>query len=445
MDRGDDPFAVFAARVAAGELLVPPHHLTPHDRRRHARRTLMFDHRMRLKNRPEAVQAKFEAMAASVVRFFRGTALLYYRDLAGTDADMPIVLCLGDVHPENFGVMPGVDGTPVFGPNDFDEAHFAPFTYDVKRGAVGFELAMKEAGLKKNHRLRVIEAFARGYVDALKEFSIDDREADLSMRIDNSPPIVRELLERSMKERSAWLAKIVNIERGTFLPTDEIVPMSSRVEDFQKAIDLYRKQNELGAATRMTSFQVKDVALKKGSGTASLGLERYFVLIDGPTDSPTDDVILEMKQARPSAITGLAPGDTAAIKNEAKRVVDAHRVHVAGGDPYYGYAELDGRPYLVRERSPLKNSLDIEDLDLDGWCEYAEVCGRVLALAHARCDADAGIRSGDAERAILESIDETVFASDLAEFARAAGKRIRKDWKIFKEDFRRGAFACAVQ
>lgn len=438
-----DPFAQLASRIAAGEMLVPPYHFLPHDRRTHARQTLLFDHRERVTNRPETVRDKFETLALSAFRFFRGTALLYYRDLAGSDADLPIVLCLGDVHPENFGVMPGVDGTPVFGPNDFDEAHFAPFSYDVKRGAVGFELAAKDAGLKKKDRRRIVKKFARGYIAGLKEFAIDNREANFTMRIDNSPPLVRTLLERSLKERTDWLAKIVNLERSQFLPTEEIVPMSSRVEEFQKVIDGYRKRNSLGTATRLTSFRVKDVALKKGSGTASLGLERFFVLIDGPTDDPADDVILEMKQARRSALTGLVPGEISDSKNHAKRIVDAHRVHLAGGDPYYGWAELDGKTYLVRERSPFKNSIDVDDLDVDSWYEYAEVCGRVLALAHARSDADTGVQTGDAERMILEFINEAVFADDLAEFARAVAKRVRRDWKNFKHDLRRGVFDFA--
>ncbi len=47
---------------------------------------------------------------------------------------MPSVMALGDVHPENFGVMPDRNGAPIFGVNDFDETIYAPFTWDIKRG-----------------------------------------------------------------------------------------------------------------------------------------------------------------------------------------------------------------------------------------------------------------------------------------------------------------------
>lgn len=437
---GYEAFAQFAARVAKGEVVVPPLLLPRHERRRHVRKTLLEDHRYRLRNRPEAVREKFEAMAGSDFRFFRGSALLYYRDYAGTDADLPAVLCLGDVHPANFGVVPSADGTPVFAPNDFDEAHFAPFSYDVKRGAVGFELAAHENGLKRKGRRRAVEAFARGYVAALEDFARSDRESDLALRIDNSPPLVRDLLEGALRDRGEWLAKMVDLEKGTFRPGEEIVPLSSRVEEFQQAVDEYRKGNDLGAAARLTNFRVKDVALKKGSGTASLGLDRYFILAEGSTDDVADDVILEAKQARRSALAGLVPNDAPDSGGEAARVVDAHRVHVSGGDPYYGTAVWEGKSFLVRERSPLKAAVDLAELDADGWAEYADVCGRVLALAHARSDADTGVQTGEAERAILDAIEPEAFVYDLIEFATAAAKRVRQDRQLFREDLTRGVY-----
>lgn len=438
-----EAFARFAARVAAGEIVVPVTLLPKYDRRRHVRRTLVEDHRYRLQNRPEGVGEKFEAMAGSDFRFFRGSALLYYRDYAGTDADLPVVLCLGDVHPANFGVMPSADGTPVFGPNDFDEAHFAPFSYDVNRGATGFEVAAREHGLKRKARRRTVEAFARGYLAALDEFADGDHEHDLALRIDNSPPLICDLLERSLKDRGEWLAKMIDLDKGAFRPSGEIVPLSSRIEEFQKAIDDYRKANDLGATARQTNFQVKDVALKKGSGTASMGLDRYFVLIDGSTDHVADDVILAAKQARRSALAGLVPNDSPDAGSEADRVVDAQGVHVAGGDPYYGTAILEGKSFLVRERSPLKASVELAQLDADGWVEYADVCGRVLALAHARSDAETGVQPGEAEHAILDAIEPEAFVRDVIAFARAASRRVRRDRRLFRKDLERGVYDAA--
>lgn len=436
--RGPQPlseaFADYARRQAAGEISVSPTMLSRHDRRLYVRRTLREDHEYRIRNRPEGAQAKFDKLAKSAWHFFRGTTLLYYRDQAGSDAHLPDVFCNGDVHPENFGVMPNADGAPFFGLNDFDEAAVAPFSWDVKRGATGFYLACRERGFKKKHAASVARALIAGYLDGLEEFARDDREKWHQFRLDNSPPLIHKLLEESQTSRREFLEEIVDLDKGRFLPGDEIVPHTSHIQEFQQAISRYRKQSRVTDKGRAGHFQVKDVAVKTGSGTASLGLDRYYVLIDGPTEDPADDILLELKQARRSALAGLSPHDGGDAEQAAERVFRSHDVHLVGGDPYYGETTLDGRSFLVRERSPFKESIDIDDLNASTMREYARLCGVVLSQAHARSDADSGIMEGDAERRILGSIDRAVFEDDVVRFAREATHRIRRDYKLFCKD-----------
>ena len=150
-DRGQigsrvDAFHRLARARAAGAMVVVPRMLTGNDRRMHVRETVREDHETRIAGHDVEAQGKFDKLAGSVFHFFRGTNLLFYRDMVGGDARMPTVLCLGDVHPGNFGVMPSADNVPIFGVNDFDDAYYAPFTWDLKRGAVGFLLAAQEKG-----------------------------------------------------------------------------------------------------------------------------------------------------------------------------------------------------------------------------------------------------------------------------------------------------------
>ena len=119
-------FQKYAQARARGEIRAMPTMYNKEQRRLYVRQTLREDHQFRIKNRPEGAQAKFDKLANEPFVFFRGTALMYYRDYAGTDAHLPQVFTIGDVHPENFGVMPNEDGAPFFGVNDFDEAHVAP-------------------------------------------------------------------------------------------------------------------------------------------------------------------------------------------------------------------------------------------------------------------------------------------------------------------------------
>ncbi len=46
-------------------------------------------------------------------------------------------------------------------------------------------------------------------------------------------------------------------------------------------------------------YAIKDVALKHGSGTASIGLDRYYVLIEGEGgEHAPDDHVIEVKEVR---------------------------------------------------------------------------------------------------------------------------------------------------
>lgn len=438
-------FREYAERRSRGSVETPPLQLTPHERRLYVRQTLLEDHRARIENRPDGAQLKFDTLAGDPFLFFRGTALLYYRDHAGTDAHLPIVFTVGDVHPGNFGVMPNSDGAPFFGVNDFDEAWAAPFSYDVKRGAVGFWIAAKETGERKKDRRRVVRSFVDGYLTALRAYSIDNRSSTFQFRLDNSPRMIRSLLERAMTDRDAFLTKMVDLETSRFRPSRKRVPHSSHVAAFQKVVDRYIKDNDLGDVPRPKSFfRVLDVARRKGSGTASLGLDRFWVLVEGWDPDPARSVVLEFKQARRSALHGLVPANdfTSEERDEesARRIVTAHEVHLVGGDPLYGFAEIDGRSFLVRERSPYKDEIEVAELDLDEMIEYAHVCGQALAQPHARSDAETGIMEGNAETRILSSIMPELFCHDVVEFAELASRRVYADHAMFRSDQRCGAF-----
>ncbi|MDX1524090.1 MAG: DUF2252 family protein, partial [Anaerolineae bacterium] len=277
-----EAFRKFAQRRSQGEVMSLPILLPKHERRLYVRQTLREDHQFRIKNRPEGAQAKFDKLADSPFKFFRGTALLYYRDYAGTDGNLPPVLTIGDIHPENFGVMPNADGAPFFGVNDFDEAYFAPFSWDVKRGAVGFYIVAKENGLSKKKRKKVVRSFVDGYLAGLVEFARDDREKWHQYRIDNSPDVIKDLLESAQESRKSFLSDLLDLKKGKFVSSDEIVPRSKEVPPFQKVIDEYHQNSNIKENGRAGHFEVKDVAVKKDSGTASLGLDRNFVLINGP-------------------------------------------------------------------------------------------------------------------------------------------------------------------
>lgn len=443
-ERRAKQFKKWTSRVTADEVLMPPLYLGKEERRLYIRATLKEDHTQRIQNKPEATEAKFKKLRKSFFQFFRGTALLYYRDYAGIDHNLPVVFTIGDVHPGNFGVMPNSDNVPFFSVNDFDEAYFAPFSWDIRRGATGFWLSARENGHSKKKCRKIVRAFVTGYMNGLREFSRDDREKFFQYRIDNSPKRIKKLLENSLESRAEFLKEKISLKKRRFKVSDEIVPYTQHIKKFQKIVDTYVEENEISIPRGDEEyFRVEDVAVKKGSGTASLGLDRFWVLIRGESATGDDCRILEMKQARTSALSGLVPKtdyDDMNNRKSARQIVKAHRVHLAGGDIFYGYAQRQGKMYLVRERSPYKDDIDLDELSGKTFKKYARICGKALSQTHARSDEDAGLSVENAEESILGSIICDVFVDDMVRFAGSSAQRVIDDHALFVKDFDLGVF-----
>lgn len=436
-------FQRYAELRARGEVEVPPHLLGPRERRLHVRNTLLEDHSVRLAERPEAVAGKFALLAADPFTFFRGTALLYYRDHAGVDGHLPLVFSIGDAHPENFGIMPSARGVPFFGANDFDEAWIAPFTYDVCRGAVGFWMAARGRGLSGKKIRKVVAAFVEGYLRALEVFAADDSEATHQFTADRCPDLLDPWFEKAGRSRATFLRKRVDGATDRFVADDRIEPHQELIDVLQPVVDSYAAELDDGGRPD-GFFRIHDVAYRHGGGTASQGLDRYWVLLDGWGPDPDEDVIIELKAARRSALSGLVPETSYEAKSSAERITFAQREFLVDGDALYGAAEIDGRSYVVRERSPMKVNINLEDLSADDLAGYARVCGGALAQPHARSETLAeGAAQGEIERRILAVVRDEVFSADILEFAEDGAERVGRDHQLFLEDLGRGAFDVA--
>lgn len=443
--RAAERFAAFerlAHDRAAGEFRPTPTILTGDERRLHVRQTIREDHQHRIATGAEGADEKFDALADSVFAFFRGTALLFYRDMAGDDAWMPTVLNLGDVHPANFGVMPSADNVPIFSVNDFDEAAYGPFTWDLKRGAVGFMLAGgTEGGLSTKKQRKLVDRFVRGYVDGVSGFADGAHELDHQVRLDNAPELIRAMIDDEWEDRREWLeGEYYDEFRRGFRADDELVPVTSRCDEFQEIVDRLVIENDIDVPDRAAEMQVKDVAIRRHQGTASLGLERYYVLVEGPLPDESDDLVLELKRARRSALDGLVPPSEYAEGGTGSRISHAQQVQLVRGDVFFGHVEIDGRSFMSRERAPFRGDVDLDDLSWKEWKTYARICGRALAHAHALSD-EGGSIERDIEPVILDAVgDRDLFVDDLVRFADEAAERVRADHAHFVADHELGAF-----
>jgi uncharacterized protein (DUF2252 family) len=426
----------------ASPITMRPKDITGQDRRHHVRETILEDHAVRIDQQAFGTKEKFDKLASSLFKFFRGTSLLFHRDMLGEDARMPTVLALGDVHPENFGVMPNADNVPIFGVNDFDDAIYAPFSWDLKRGTAGFMIAAEEeGGYKRKKQKKIARKFLKGYFDGMAHFARYETESSEQMREDNAPKVIKRLFEEAKKPREEWLWDRYLNETGTgFRASDELTPISTRCDEFQKLIDKLGKQNNIEGTGRIGSLKLKDVAMRHGQGTASLGLPRYYCLLEGPSQNATDDLIVEFKKARHSALDGLVPPHEFDAGAKGDRIAHGQSVHLAKGDVFYGSAEIDGESFMTRERAPFREDIDLDDLSKKSWKAYAHACGWVLAQAHARSD-EAGQLDYDVEQSILEAVmPQPLYIEDVIRSAEEAVERLRRDHVFYKEDLEKGAF-----
>jgi len=82
------------------------------------------------------LKEKHRRMRKNVFMFLRATYFRWARTIESVCPELaaaPVVACIGDVHVANFGTWRDADGRLVWGINDYDEAAFMPYAFDLVR------------------------------------------------------------------------------------------------------------------------------------------------------------------------------------------------------------------------------------------------------------------------------------------------------------------------
>lgn len=419
---------------------------------------------------PGSGLAKHGKMAASPFVFLRGSAQLFYADLAAGTLALPEVLyrlplttVMGDCHVSNFGFLTeeGSHGDRVvFAPNDFDDACVGHAAWDLARFAVSLLLCADHArGLVSGaypadedvsgkavvdeaQALEAVHAFLQRYVATCDtEANTRDHHEEALTGFDRKHILgkrYRKALARAFGgedfETKSAMAKAVDVAANPLRFRDR--PGRFRRVD----AGVYREiEHHLAPYVDDT---ILDIVERLDAGTGSVNVHRYYLLV-GPADyRGREDLVLchvvEVKQQRPAAPLHYFPE-----LNPTNRLDPAHLTVVCQRrmqrDPDLVLDDLEwrGAHWLVRSRHHARAGIDPEHVALGkraarkgGFQEYAATCGRALALAHARGDR----RSTRFEAAVCRTLpgaaDELVaachryadiVAADHAELARLEG------------------------
>ena len=402
---------------------------------------------------PALLPLRHERMGASAFTFYRGTAIIMASDLgAQPSSGLQVQLC-GDAHLSNFGLFAAPDRVPVFDVNDFDETNPGPFEWDVKRLAASFVLAARDNGFADDVIADAALASARQYrlsmaeYAAMKEIDIWYDRVDASVMESWGQRTGGKTGEKAVRRsvakaqaRTAWTAvrKLTTVVDGRRTFVDE-PPLLVRVPEDTMARTLitsslagYLESLAPDRRALFERYEVIDLG-HKVVGVGSVGLLAWVLLLQG---RDSDDVLtLQLKQAQHSVLEPYSVPSAYAQMGE--RVVEGQRLMQAASDSFLGWVTGKlGREYYVRQLRDMKWSPDPSGFTPASMSSFAELCGHVLARAHAR--------TGDAIAISAYLGGSTVFDEAIRTFALRYADQVSSDYAAFTAAIASGRLASGA-
>lgn len=405
---------------------------------------------------PDAWRGKFRKMAATPFAFYRGSAALFYADMAQEDDPFSNdqtsrVWIQGDLHAANFGTYMNSAGVLVFDVNDFDEAYVGPFTWDIKRLVASLALLGYEKALSDQEIGAMIETVVASYAKQVAAFAGEQSDSGFALTMANTQGKLLEAI-RSARLLTRWellerFTKVENYERS-FAIDKQTRPIDDETRrKVEAAFAEYLNTIPPGKRFGGVSYNIKDVVLRKGMGIGSAGLPSYNVLVEGPTQALENDIVVYMKQAAPAAPSRAVtdPQIRDYFVHDGHRTVISQRALQAYADPWLGYATLNGKGQLVAEASPYVTDLEWGDInDVDDILQVLAYLGQATAKIHCVSDVDSDqtlvpFSTDEAINSVLEG-HEAEFTAEMQEFGHGYGSVVRDDYRLFVDAFRNRLF-----
>ncbi|MEU7023007.1 DUF2252 domain-containing protein [Streptomyces sp. NPDC046203] len=368
----------------------------------------------------DLVPIRYGRMADSPFAFLRGGAAVMAADLAAVrHTGLTVQLC-GDAHLLNFGVYASPERALLFDVNDFDETLPGPFEWDVKRLAASLAVAAFQNGAGEAKAHRAALAATEAYRGAMRRLAGLGELAVWYERItaEDITPLVsgaqRERVERRLSrvrghDSLQALGKLtVQDDSGRHIV--HAPPLLERTTDIDrvslgKIFSDYRSSLSEERRILLDRFRFVDAA-RKVVGVGSVGTRCFVLFLEGRDEG--DPLFLQIKEAVPSVLERYLPAGR--FDHQGRRVVLGQRLIQAASDIFLGWMTgPEQRHFYWRQLRDMKGSAEVETMPPSMLREYARLCGRTLARAHAR--------SGDriAIAAYLGSSD--VFDRAIADFA----------------------------
>lgn len=433
----------------------------------------------------KALESKYRAQSVDANVFYRATAKLFWLDLFQgqwwnnvTFGDLGIhepahhdgtalerkatwTWVTGDQHLSNFGAWRNRHGQVVFSVNDFDEAAIYDFHVDVLRIAVSICSHGVTNGIATRAVQKALHSFTDTYVETVVNYVGNEDALLYEVTPETATGVLQDFMTDVHEDNSSdkQLDRFTDIDAsGTrrFIKDENsrLAAVGPAIEG--KIRDAFASDKygatlmKIGWHVREWDddyFHVLDIAARLGSGVGSYGVDRYYILLQG-TDGLLQEngedgnaVILDVKFEPEPAVSRILDTDDAAwydvmFPNEAARAVEAQRRLTSYTDPFTGWIHLDGQAFVVRQRSPWKDSPDLSDLtDIDDFVSFIEQIAVATATSHVR--GTVAKSPGQFKQVIAsvlgESSNRRAWGKAVAHFALKYREQVLLDFECFHE------------
>lgn len=374
---------------------------------------------------PERLALKYQEMRKSPFAFFRGTAHLFWEDLAARKTSLPrapLVWACGDLHLENFGSFQGNNGLSYFDLNDFDEAALAPACWEVSRFVTSVYVAAPSLDLSRSDANELVKIFLDAYQTAL----VDGKARWIERA--TATGMVRTLLRRvKSRKRAMLLAARTTWKKGKrrlLIDGKHTLPATER-----QVSDVTRWLGRFATSQKNADFfKTLDVA-RRVAGVGSLGLARYVVLVrgDGGRDG---NAILDLKQVTPSSLARFERVRQPAWKSEPDRVVAIQHRMQAVAPALLDALRMGRGGYVLRELQPSKDRLSAKDAKGRPHLlrSVAETMAHVTAWAQLRSSGRQGSATIDD---LVRFAGTSGWDRKLIDYGQAYSEQAASDYKQF--------------
>ena len=388
---------------------------------------------------PQLLRLKYDKMRTNAFIFLRGTCHLFFEDwpVASVLNETPRVWICGDLHLENFGSYKGDNRLVYFDMNDFDEAALAPCTWDVARLMVSILVGAESLGFKESVALTLCERYLAAYLKALSAGRARYVEKETARGL------IKDLLVRLMaRGRKDFLNERTKVVAGRrVFRADHPRLLAAGALEREHVRALFKSW---AAQQPEPAFYKLHNIVRRIAGTGSLGVERYILLVEGP-GSPHGNYLLDLKEARPSALQPLLTQlklPQPRWPNQAARVTECEQRVQSTPAALLAAINFQGKSYVLRELQPTLDRVSLISCrgNIAQLQPVLETMGEATAWGQLRSGGRQGSAIADE---LIAFAQRPKWQRALLQYVKSYSQRVNEDYLKYCQAYDGGVFISA--